>query len=103
MRIGEDNEVQMFYAMYKDQNGNQYGDLWTNWDLFNKATPSPECEVINIIDFTVTGETYQERKDCIEELSRRFWAENDDLSWAELGIITAWFAREGEKYGLLSF
>ena len=52
----------MFFASYKDADGNEHANLYFDWKKYFADTFSPECEIIQLIEFAVHGKNYRERK-----------------------------------------
>lgn len=74
--------------------------------LFNKLEDligeSFGSQIDRIIDFTVHGNTYEERKECVYQVAIAYsCGQYPDLSYGELAIIDDWFRTNGERYGLL--
>ena len=95
----------MFFASYKDASGKEHANLYFNHEQFYKDTFSPECEILQVIVFSISGKNYQERKQYLEELAIDYsnaWYDMDSLSYGEFAIITDFFERNGKRYGLLT-
>ena len=97
----------MFLARYKTQ-GKEYIELYgckyncKHYEQFIKDTFSPDTEIITIIDFTIHGRTYQERKAETQRIAIEY--SNTDLSglsYGECAIITDFFTRNGKQYHLM--
>lgn len=68
-----------------------------------KDTFSPEAKNIEILDFTIRGKNYIEKKACLEEIAKD-WQLNFswlDWSYSELAEICEWFNKNAKRYGLL--
>lgn len=92
----------MFLARYKTQ-GKEYITLYVykSYEQFIKDTFSPDTEIITLIDFTIHGKTYQERKADTERIAIEYsHADLSGLSWLECAIISEFFARNGRRYCL---
>lgn len=79
---------------YKNNNGYK---AWYN-DTF-----SPNTEIIGVLDFTIKGNNYKERKASAEDLAIEYQLHYSQYPWSygELAEITDYFYRVGKKYGLL--
>ena len=62
----------MFFASYKDAFGKEHANLYFDWNSFHSDTFSPECEVIQLIEFATHGKNYRERKNSLEEIAIEF-------------------------------
>lgn len=84
-----------FYAIYYK---NRYG-----YEEWCKETFSPNIENIRILDFKISGETYEERKASLEDLAIDYSNNFASLSWSygELAEICNFFYKNGKRYGLL--
>ena len=49
----------MFFASYKDAFGKEHANLYFDYPSFHADTFSPECEIIQLIEFTVHGKNYR--------------------------------------------
>ena len=92
----------MFFASYKDAFGKEHANLYFDWNSFHSDTFSPECEVIQLIEFTTHGKNYRERKNSLEEIAIEF-SHNAvcGLSYGEIYHIQNFFETMGKRYGLL--
>ena len=95
----------MFYARIKDQNGNEHAELYSGhyaWDKFHSDTFNPLTEVIEFVQFKVTGKDYRSRKSCVEDIAIE-WSHYDTsgLYMSELIEVADWFYKYGKRYGLL--
>lgn len=92
----------MFFASYKDAHGNEHANLYFDWEKYFADTFSPECEIIQLIEFVIHGKNYRERKNCLENIAVEFL--NNvicGLSYGELYHIQKFFETMGKRYGLL--
>ena len=71
--------------------------------MWNEDTFSPDTKNINILDLTIKGKTYKERKYFAEEIAKIWQNEFSSLNWSynELAIMNEYFYKIGKKYGLL--
>ena len=92
----------MFFASYKDAFGKEHANLYFDWNSFHADTFSPECEIIQLIEFTIHGKNYRERKNSLEEIAIEF-SHNAvcGLSYGEMYYIQNFFKTMGKRYGLL--
>lgn len=83
------------FAIY---NKNKYG-----YEAWHKDTFSPLCKNIEILDFKISGKTYEERKYNLEELAKDWQLHFSQLSWSysELYEIQNWFYENAKRYGLV--
>ena len=92
----------LFYAAYKDPDGNEHAGLYENLGEFFRATFSPACEVLAVIGLRLSGKTYQERKAAARSLAIDYSLNNyAGLSWGEVAEIGGFFEKVGRRYGLL--
>ena len=82
---------------------NVYGGYNAGWDLWHEETFSPEVNVIGILDFKISGKTYEERKASAEDLAKEWQLYYSYYEWSygELGAIYDYFTTIGKRYGLL--
>jgi hypothetical protein len=73
---------------------------WAEW---HKNTFSPTTENIDLLTLKITGKTYEERKNNLQDLAINYSHNFGSLSWSygELAEIGDFFYRNGKKYGLL--
>ena len=92
----------MFFASFKDAHGNEHANLYFDWEKYFADTFSPECEVIQLIEFAIHGRNYRERKNSLEEIAIEF-SHNAvcGLSYGEIYHIQNFFETMGKRYGLL--
>lgn len=92
----------MFYAKYRDINGEEVAKLYDLPEEYHADTFSPEVEPLELIDFAVKGKNYRERQSSVRETAIDFQiADEGGLSMEELGRIMNWFHEQGKRYGLL--
>lgn len=92
----------MFYAKYRDINGEEVAKLYDLPEEYYADTFSPEVEPLAVIDFSVKGKNYRERQSSVRETAIDFQiADEGGLSMEELGRILNWFHEQGKRYGLL--
>ena len=92
----------MFFASFKDVNGEEHANLYFDYQSYFEDTFSPACEIIQIIGFKVKGESYAERKENLRNIAVEF-SHNAifGLSYGELYHIQNFFETMGKRYGLL--
>lgn len=92
----------MFYAKYRDINGEEVAKLYDRGEDYARDTFSPLVEPLAFIDFHVKGKNYRERQSSVRETAIDFQiADEGGLSMEELGRIGNWFHEQGKRYGLL--
>jgi len=92
----------MFYAKFRDADGQEIGKLYDLWDEYHADTFNPEVEPLEIIDFAVKGKNYRERQSSVETTARDFQAADiGGLFVSDYARICEWFTTMGKRYGLL--
>lgn len=92
----------MFYAKYRDINGEEVAKLYDRGEDYARDMFSPLVEPLTVIDFSVKGKNYRERQSSVRETAIDFQiADEGGLSMEELGRIGNWFHEQGKRYGLL--
>jgi len=92
----------MFFAKYVID-GVEHNTLYFDRSEFIKDTFSPDTQIVSIVDFTVHGKTYRERKSSVEQIAHD-WDINGDTSglyWSDMAVLSDWFYRNGKRYGLI--
>jgi hypothetical protein len=93
----------MFLVIYRDAQGKEQGGLYESREAYYKDTFSPLCEVMEVINFVLSGTTYRERQATARELAIEYsLCEKPDLSYYELYLIGSFFEKVGKRYGLLN-
>ena len=99
----------MFIGYY-ELNGEKHFDIYfykhvgeNGYQLWFDDTFSPLCKNQKILDFKISGKTYQERKNNAEELAKDWQYNFASLDWSygELCEINNYFYTIGKRYGLL--
>lgn len=91
----------MFYANYINEYGEEHSDVFYSWPLFFTATVSPDTKIKTIIDFKISGKTYQQRKNAARALAIEFQTkQRPGLSWLEIADIQHFFTKCANRYGL---
>lgn len=91
----------MFFASFKDEHGNEHANLYFDYLSFFDDTFSPKCEIIQYVNFVVSGDSYLERKNNLRDIAIDF-SHNTicGLSFGELQHIQNFFETMGKRYGL---
>lgn len=96
----------MFIGYYELENNEPYFNIYyknkSGIEQWKNETISGVYN-IEILDFTIKGKTYQERKENARELAINWQNNFSFLSWScsELSEITSYFEKIGKRYGLL--
>lgn len=94
----------MIFGVY-ELDGKIY-DGFYDWETWYKETFCPDTNVLLIIDLTVHGKTYEERKNDVVEKAIDFQdlgsVYDIQLYWSELAEFGAYFEKQGKRYGLLN-
>ena len=92
----------MFYAKYKDADGQEVAKLYDRGEEYARDTFSPLVEPLTVIDFSVKGKNYRERQSSVETTARDFQAADiGGLFMSDYARIGEWFTTQGKRYGLL--
>lgn len=96
----------MFIGFYRLNNKEYFNIYYKNklgYEEWRKDTFSPLCKNIEILDFKISGKTYQEKQDNLKQLAIDWQLYFSGLSWSysELTEISNYFYKNGRKYGLL--
>ncbi len=95
----------MFYVeLYnKETKESIYKGLYFDLQEFYKDTWNPIITFDFIIDFKISGKTYQECKANLQDLAIEYSNKAGDmnLSYYELSLIQDFFYKNGKRYGLL--
>lgn len=91
----------LLYAAYiKD--GKQESRLFYSYESYHAETFNPETILQSLIDFSITGKSYAERKNCLIDKAVEFSTEHmPGLSYGELADISAWFIKQARRFGML--
>ena len=94
--------AKMFIGYYIEDNQENF-NIYYNWETWHRETFSPLIKNINILKFEISGKTYQERKNNLIELAKKWQNEFAWLSWSygELNEILTYFYNNAKKYGLV--
>lgn len=92
----------MFYAKYRDINGEEVAKLYDLPEEYYADTFSPEVEPLTVIDFSVKGKNYRQRQSSVQTIAIDFQtADIGGLYMSDYGLICDWFTKMGKRYGLL--
>lgn len=92
-----------FYRLDGEENFAIYYKCKEGYDEWKKDSSSPSCEDVEILDFKISGKTYREKQNSLEELAKDWQLNFSPLSWSygELYEIENYFYENGKRYGLL--
>ena len=96
----------MFIGYY-ELDGKEFYNIYYKNNLgfkeWHKGTFSPTTENIKILDFTIKGKNYREKKYYLEDLAKDWQINFSYLSWSygELAEIENYFYKNAKRYGLL--
>ena len=90
----------MFYAKFIS-NGQEHAELYSDFQKYFADTFSPDTVLMELIDFTIHGKTYSDRKRSLYDIAVA-WSNSDSagLYLDELCDIDDWFFRMGKRYGM---
>ncbi len=92
----------MFYAKYREINGEEVAKLYDRGEDYARDTFSPLVEPLAVIDFSVKGKNYRERQSSVEQIAKDFQtADIGGLYMSDYARIGEWFSTQGKRYGLL--
>lgn len=92
----------MFYAKYRDINGEEVAKLYDRGEDYARDMFSPLVEPLTVIDFSVKGKNYRERQSSVETTARDFQAADiGGLFMSDYARIGDWFSTQGKRYGLI--
>ncbi len=85
------------------ESGENTAYIFNDIQELNSFIFSPAKTIIYIINFKLTGRTYQERKTAARDLAIDFSnTEAPGLSYSELSYIYNFFEKVGRRYGLIN-
>ena len=92
-----------YYELENEQYNNIYYKNDLGYKLWKEDTFNPNTKNISLLDLTIKGKTYKERKVSLEELAKDWQYNFSSLSWSygELYVIENYFYKNGKRYGLL--
>ena len=92
----------MFYAKFRDINGEEVAKLYDQGEDYARDMFSPLVEPLTVIDFAVKGKNYRERQSSVETIAMDFQAADiGGLFMSDYARIGEWFTTQGKRYGLL--
>jgi hypothetical protein len=92
----------MFYAKYRDINGEEVAKLYDRGEDYARDTFSPLVEPLAFIDFHVKGKNYRERQSSVQTIAVDFQtADIGGLFMSDYSRIGEWFTTQGKRYGLI--
>ena len=92
----------MFYAKYRDINGEEVAKLYDRGEDYARDTFSPLVEPLTVINFSVKGKNYRERQSSVQTIATDFQtADIGGLFMSDYARIGEWFTTQGKRYGLL--
>ena len=92
----------MFYAKYRDINGEEVAKLYDRGEDYARDMFSPLVEPLEIIDFAVKGKNYRERQSSVQTIAMDFRAADiGGLFMSDYARIGEWFTTQGKRYGLM--
>ena len=89
------------FNIYHYRNSDRY--RVNEWEIWLKDTFSPNIKNIRFLDFKISGKSYQEKKDSLEQLAKDWQSWFSGLSWSygEYAEIENYFYKNAKRYGLL--
>ncbi len=88
----------MFYANYLEKDGTKVGHLFDSVVEFVREV---DADPIDIVDFKVSGRTYEERKESARQLAIDFQhSECGGMFMSEYAEVTDFFRKIGKRFGL---
>ena len=88
----------MFYANYLQSDGTKVGHLFDSVVEFVREV---DADPIDIVDFKVSGRTYEERKESARQLAIEYqWKECGGMFMSEYAEVTDFFRKIGKRFGL---
>lgn len=95
----------LYFGVFKDSNNNLQAWLYNDMEGFIKDTFSPACNIIACLGFSVSGSSYNEKKENARNIVIEFNSivcENSiDLSYSEWHTIAGIFESYAKNYGLM--
>lgn len=95
----------MFIGVYEIDNKTYNYIYYKNsagFDAWHRDTFSPLTKNINMLDFTIKGKTYQERKNNAEDIAKDWQMifSQYSWSWGEVAEVSNYFEKIAKRYGL---
>ena len=92
----------MLLSIYKDGEGKRQENLYFSYDQYFRDTFSPATEIEAIINFKISGKTYQDKKESLIQIAKDFqYYDEGGLSYGELAEIYSFLEKNAKKYGCL--
>ena len=92
----------MFYAKYRDIDGEEVAKLYDRGEDYARDMFSPLVEPLTVINFSVKGHNYRERQSSVQTIAIDFQtADIGGLFMSDYARIGDWFSTQGKRYGLL--
>lgn len=91
--------------IFKDADGIEDGGIFNNISYKTAATEIGENNILFYIPLTISGRTYNERKNDLRNKAIEYqnsWYDFCGFSYGELAIINDFFETNGRRYGLLT-
>lgn len=96
----------MFIAVYENPQKKLQAWIYYKMEAFIQDTFSPACNILAVLDFSITGKDYQSRKEAAQAIAIEYQIINNDFSlcwsYSELATIQAYFENIGRRYGLIN-
>ena len=92
----------LIYAVTKNDETNETKAYLTTYGVLHALTFPPLVNVECIIEFTIHGKTYAEKKNNLREIAIDYSNNRaDGLYMSDFIAIENWFFKNGKKYGLI--
>ena len=91
--------------IFKDSDGIEDGGIFNNISYKTAAAEIGENNILFYIPLTISGRTYNERKNDLRNKAidyQNTWCDFCGFSYGELAIIQDFFETNGRRYGLLT-
>ena len=93
----------MIFAVIKPSGEPLTSFVFPTWEMYHRATFSPDSDVRACYPLKIEGKTYQERKNSLRDLAINIQhADDGGLSWSEYAMLGDFFERNARRYGLLT-
>lgn len=91
----------IYYVIY-DERTQEHTATLGDYETLHRDTFNPYTQATCIIDFTIHGRTYQEKKAALEEMAKE-WQANQagGLYMNQYAAITDYFEENAKRYGLV--
>ena len=94
-----------FFGSFSKPTGEICSGFYHDWRQWYRDTFGPDIEVLALIDLSVRGSNYAERKDDLYNTAQKYlalYADSVPLSWDEVAEFQSYFETQGARYGLLT-